>query len=291
MFEGFSRHQITANGVEVAVWMGGDGAPLLLLHGYPQTHAMWHRVAPGLADRFTLVCPDLRGYGDSEKPVGDAQHLTYSKRTMAADMAALMTALGYETFAVAGHDRGARVTHRLCLDHADRVTRAAVLDIVPTHTMFTRFQSAIAMSYYHWTFLAQPTPLPERLIGSDPDFYLDWKLGAWGTGLDAFAPEALAEYRRAFRDPACIHATCEDYRAAATIDLVHDEADLTARVRCPLLVLWGGRGVMEKTYDVLETWREKATDVTGQTVDAGHFLAEERPAETLAALRGFFLNG
>jgi len=202
-----------------------------------------------------------------------------------------MTALGYETFAVAGHDRGARVTHRLCLDHADRVTRAAVLDIVPTHTMFTRFQSAIAMSYYHWTFLAQPTPLPERLIGSDPDFYLDWKLGAWGTGLDAFAPEALAEYRRAFRDPACIHATCEDYRAAATIDLVHDEADLTARVRCPLLVLWGGRGVMEKTYDVLETWREKATDVTGQTVDAGHFLAEERPAETLAALRGFFLNG
>lgn len=278
---------IAANGVALAVRRFGAGPPVLLLHGYPQTHRMWHAVAPALAERFTVVCPDLRGYGDSAKPPGDPHHAAYSKRAMAADMAALMTALGHERFAVVGHDRGGRVTHRLCLDHPDRVTRAAVLDIVPTHTLFGRWDRAVALAYYHWTFLAQPAPLPERLIGADPDFYLEWKLGSWGTDLDTFAPEALDAYRQAFRNPATIHATCEDYRAGATIDLDHDAADRAARVRCPLLVLWGRQGLMHRHFDVLGTWREKAVDVRGEALDAGHFLAEERPAETRAALRAF----
>lgn len=279
--------RITANGLEHCVRTGGEGPPLLLLHGYPQTHACWHRMAPTLARTRTLVMPDLRGYGDSAKPEGDPAHATYSRRAMAADAAAIMDSLGFARFEVIGHDRGGRVTHRLCLDHPDRVTRAAVLDIVPTRTIFETLNQAVAMAYYHWLFLAQPAPLPERLIGAEPDFYLDWKLGAWGTGLSAYDPAAVAEYRRCFRDPAALHGMCEDYRAGATIDLAHDTADAHARVTCPLVVLWGAAGLMEKNYDVLDTWRAKGTDVRGRAVAGGHFLPEESPEETLAALAEF----
>lgn len=283
--EGFQVRRIQANGLSHCVRIGGEGPPLLLLHGYPQTHACWHRLAPALAGHYTLVMPDLRGYGDSDKPQGDPAHETYSKRATAADAAAIMSALGHEQFEVIGHDRGGRVTHRLCLDHPDRVTRAAVLDIVPTHTIFATMNRTVGMAYYHWLFLAQPAPLPERLIGGDPDFYLEWKLGAWGTGLGAYDPAAVAEYRRCMRDPATIHAMCEDYRAAATIDLAHDEADFDARILCPFVALWGTSGLMESNYDVLETWRAKGTDVSGEAVPGGHFLPEESPEETLKALK------
>lgn len=289
---GFTARRMTVNGIGLNVRVGGEGPPLLLLHGYPQTHVCWHRMAPLLAKTHTLVMPDLRGYGDSEKPAGDLRHETYCKRTMAADAAALMTALGHERFQVIGHDRGGRVTHRLCLDHPDRVERAAVLDIVPTHTIFATMNRAVGMAYYHWLFLAQPMPLPERLITADPDFYLEWKLGAWGTGLSAYDPRAVEEYRRCFRDPATVHATCEDYRAAATIDLEHDEADADRRIRCPLVALWGGKGLMEANYDVLDTWRAKADDVRGRALPGGHFLPEEVPEGTVAALTecGFALG-
>ena len=230
LFPGFVARRLETEGCEIFARVGGDGPPMLLLHGYPQTHVMWHRLAPLLADRFTLVCADLRGYGDSGKPAGDAEHSAYSKRTMAADQVAVMAALGYARFAVVGHDRGGRVAHRMCLDHPDKITRAAVLDIVPTRTLFQTLNQGVALTYYHWLFLAQPFDLPERLIGADPDYYLERKMGALGGGLDFFDPRALAEYKRCFRDPATIHATCEDYRAAASIDLAHDEADLwTAR--------------------------------------------------------------
>lgn len=289
--DGFTARRLSVNGITLNVRVGGEGPPLLLLHGYPQSHVCWHRMAPLLAKSYTLVMPDLRGYGDSDKPPGDARHETYSRRTMAADAAALMTELGHERFQVIGHDRGGRVAHRLCLDHPGRVERAAVLDIVPTHTIFATMNRRVGLAYYHWLFLAQPAPLPETLIGANPDFYLEWKLGAWGTGLSAYDPRAVEEYRRAFRDPACIHATCEDYRAAATIDLEHDEADAARRIACPLVVLWGGKGLMESNYDVLDTWRAKGTDVRGRALPGGHFLPEEVPEETVTALKecGFAL--
>jgi haloacetate dehalogenase len=291
MLEGFERRMVEVGGGAICARVGGSGPPLLLLHGYPQTHVMWHRVAPALARRLTVVCADLRGYGDSVKPPSDATHAAYAKRATALDMVELMAALGFERFAVAGHDRGGRVTHRLCLDHPDRVTRAAVLDIVPTATIFAATDQAIATGYYHWFFLIQPEPLPERLIGADPIFYLRTKLGQWSGGRSAgfVAPEAMAEYERCFADPATIHATCEDYRAAATIDLAHDAADADARIACPLLVLWGERGLMHRHFDVLASWRAKAAGpVEGRAVPCGHFLPEEAPAETLAELDAFF---
>jgi haloacetate dehalogenase len=263
---------------------------LLLLHGYPQTHLMWHKVAPVLAERFTVVCPDLRGYGDSARPPSDPAHEVYCKRSNARDMVAVMRALGFERFLLAGHDRGGRVAHRLALDHPERLEKLAVLDIVPTRTLFRATNQAIAQGYYHWFFLAQPYDLPERLIGGDPVYYLHWMLGRWGTGLEHFAPAALAEYERCFRDPAVIHASCEDYRAAATIDLEHDEADLaTKKIDCPLLALWGARGLMERHFDVLATWRERAGgEVSGRALACGHFLPEELPEETAAELLAFF---
>lgn len=290
MFEGFTRHAIAANGITLHTLTKGDGPPVLLLHGYPQTHAMWHAVAPILADRFSVVLCDLRGYGASSKVEGSASHIEYSKRTMAADVVAVMRALGHQTFSVIGHDRGARVTHRLCLDYPEAVTKAAVLDIVPTHTIFATLGKDVALDYYHWLFLAQPHPLPERLIGNDPDFYLDWTLGAWGTGLDTYAPEALAAYRAAFHAPGTIHAMCEDYRAAATIDLEHDEADLSARIQCPLLVMWGTKGLMEKNYDVVATWQAKAETVVPAPVAAGHFLVEECPDKVADTLVRFLTS-
>ena len=289
MFEGFEVRDIATRATSIHARIGGSGPPLLLLHGYPQTHAMWHRVAPALAGRHTVVCADLRGYGDSGKPASDPEHAAYSKRASAHDMVEVMAALGHERFMLAGHDRGGRVGHRLALDHPERVLRLAVLDIVPTRTVFGATNQAIATGYYHWFFLIQPGELPERLIGADPMFYLHWTLGRWGTGLDAFAPAALAEYERCFRDPATIHASCEDYRAAASIDLAHDEADLQRKIQCPLLALWGRRGLMERHFDVLATWRDKAAGaVSGRALDCGHFLPEERPQETAEELLAFF---
>lgn len=290
MLDGFRPLSVDTAQTRIFLRRKGEGPPLLLLHGYPQTHVMWHRVAPVLAERFTVVCADLRGYGDSGKPPDGPDHAGYAKRAMAQDMVEAMAALGFERFAVAGHDRGGRVTHRMCLDHPGRIARAAVLDIVPTRTVFAATDKAIAGSYYHWFFLSQPAPLPERLIGGDPIFYLHRKLGAWGAGgLAAYAPEALAEYERCFADPAVIHASCEDYRAAAGIDLEHDEADLNARIACPLLVLWGTKGLMERHFDVLATWRERASgSVEGKALPCGHFLPEEQPEATAAELMRFF---
>ena len=293
MFDGFATHRVRTSGAEIFLRSGGAGPPLLLLHGYPQTHAIWHRVAPALAERFTVVCADLRGYGDSGKPEAGPDHAGYSKRAMAQDMVEAMAALGHDRFAVAGHDRGGRVTHRLCLDHPDRVRRAAVLDIVPTLTLFRATDQAFAYGYYHWFFLSQPAPLPERLIGADPMFYLHAKLGQWSAAKNTswLAPAALAEYERCFSNPATIRASCDDYRAAATIDLVHDEADLSHRIACPLLVLWGERALMHRSFDVLATWREKASgSVEGGPLPCGHYLPEEQPEATTAALARFFAS-
>jgi haloacetate dehalogenase len=289
MFEGFQARRVPGDGAEIHLRVGGAGPPLLLLHGYPQTHVMWHRVAPGLAERFTVVAADLRGYGDSEKPRSDPDHLTYSKRVMAADMVAAMAALGFRAFAVAGHDRGGRVGYRMALDSPAAVTRLAVLDIIPTHAMWQAMDKRFALATYHWLFLAQPDGLPERMIGADPAWFLEEKLRRWAGDPDAFAPEALAEYVRCFDDPAAIRASCEDYRAGASVDDAHDAADLgRRRIGCPLLVLWGERGIPRRAEDPLAAWRPWADDVRGQGVPAGHFLAEERPEATLAALTGFF---
>jgi haloacetate dehalogenase len=288
MLTDFESMQVPVGNVDVHVRMAGDGPPLLLLHGYPQTHVMWHKIAPRLAEEFTVVLADLRGYGDSSKPPGGDGHANYSKRAMARDQVEVMRALGFGRFAVAGHDRGGRVVHRMALDHPDAVERAAVLDIAPTLTMYERTDMTFATAYYHWFFLIQPADLPERMIGADPGFYLERKIGAWSRTDGCFDPAALAEYKRCFCNAEAIHATCEDYRAAASIDLEHDRADLDRRIECPLLVLWGARGVIERCYDVLGVWRERARMVQGRALPCGHFLAEEAPDETLAELRAFF---
>jgi len=290
MFEGFEQHRIVASGAEIHTLVGGGGPPVLLLHGYPQTHVMWHKVAPVLTRAHTVVAADLRGYGDSARPPSDPTHYPYSKRAAAGDQVEVMAALGFERFAVVGHDRGGRVGHRMALDHPERVERLAVLDIVPTHRLFRSVDQAIATGYYHWFFLIQPNGLPERLIGNDPEYYLREKLARWSADFGAFTEPALAEYARCFRDPAVVHATCEDYRAAASIDLEHDEADMHRRVECPLLALWGAKGLMERHFDVLATWRERCRDVRGRALPCGHFLPEEAPEETAAALGAFLLE-
>ncbi len=287
MLNGFQQTRVSTSGAEINVKTAGEGPPLLLLHGYPQTHVMWHKIAPRLAERFTVVLSDLRGYGDSAKPPSDETHAPYCKRTMARDQVEVMAALGFERFAVVGHDRGARVAHRMALDHPQRLNKAAVLDIAPTLAMYERADMAFATAYYHWFFLIQPYDLPERLIGADPDYYLDKKIGKWSRTEGCFSAQALAEYKRCFNDPATIHATCEDYRAAAGIDLEHDRADLDRKLACPLLVLWGAKGVIERSYDVLALWRERAESVSGRALPCGHFLAEEAPQDTLAELLDF----
>ena len=289
MFEGFERRRIQTTEVTINCRVGGKGPPLLLLHGYPQTHAMWHKIGAELADRFTVVAADLRGYGDSDKPEGGERHANYAKRAMARDQVEVMAALGFERFSVVGHDRGARVTHRMALDHPERIVGAVVMDIAPTLTMYQQTDMAFARAYYHWFFLIQPYDLPERLIGADPDYYLERKIESWRRVRDdgTFTADALAEYKRCFRDQATIHATCEDYRAAATIDLEHDQQDLDRRIECPLHVLWGAQGVVGQTYAMPDVWRDRAVQVSGRALDCGHYLAEEVPAETLRELQGF----
>lgn len=286
MIPGFEHHRLSVGGVEIACDVGGAGPPLLLLHGYPQHRGMWRHVAPSLAERFTVVASDLRGYGQSDKPGSDDTHAAYAKRAMAADQVALMASLGHGRFAVCGHDRGGRVAHRMCLDSPDVVVAAAVLDIVPTHLLFSRTDAAFAGAYYHWFFLSQRPDLPERLIGGAVDYFVATTLERWSGPEFRFDRADVDGYVAAFT-PQVIHASCEDYRAAATIDLEHDAEDLDRRIGCPLLVVWGTRGAMHRLYDVPDTWRDRAGDVTARPVDCGHFVPEEKPAETVAALTEF----
>jgi haloacetate dehalogenase len=285
MFDEFTRQQITTQETTLNLVRGGSGYPVLLLHGYPQTHVCWHRVAPILAERFTVVCPDLRGSGDSAKPPSDPEHLAYSKRLMAQDQVEVMQTLGFSAFAVVGHDRGARVAHRMALDSAEKVTKLALLDIIPTRTAFAHVNKEIATAAFNWFFSIQPDGLPERLIGADPAFYLRWLLDHWCGTEGALAGEALAEYQRCF-DAAAIRATCEEFRAAATIDLIHDEADKEQKISCPTLLLWSATS-MWATYDMLGVWRARAEDVQGVALECGHFLPEEKPERTAAELIRF----
>ena len=274
--------------LDIRAAIGGDGPPLLLLHGHPQTHVTWRKIAPILARHFTVIAPDLRGYGDSSKPEGGENHVAYSKREMAKDQVTVMQALGFNRFSVAGHDRGGRVAHRMALDHPDTVDRIAVIDIAPTATMYARTDKAFATRYFWWFFLIQPVPLPERLIAAAPEFFLRKHIEGQSKTPNATEPEAFAEYLRCYADPRTRHAICEDYRAAATIDLDHDAADREARIQAPLLAIWGAKGTVGQLYDVLETWREKALHVEGRAFDCSHTLQEERPEETATELLAFF---
>jgi haloacetate dehalogenase len=293
LFPGFRRLSIRTSGTTINTLVGGAGPPLLLLHGHPETHVAWHKIAGRLAARFTVVLTDLRGYGDSGKPDGGPDHAGYAPRAMALDQVEVMRHLGFDRFAVAGHDRGGRVAHRMALDHPDRVSRLAVLDIAPTRTMYDRTDRAFATAYVWWFFQIQPFPMPEHLIGMDPAFYLRQHLEVQNKTPEAVTPAALAEYLRCYCAANTIHAACEDYRAAAGIGLDQDAADDRAgrRVMAPLLALWGSRGTVGHLYDVLATWRDKATDVCGRPLDCGHLLPEERPDETTAELLAFFAGG
>jgi haloacetate dehalogenase len=289
MLRSFETQRIDTNSIRINLAKGGKGFPVLLLHGYPQTLMMWQKIAPLLAQDFTVIATDLRGYGDSGKPRGEADHSNYSKRVMAGDQVELMSRLGYEEFYLVGHDRGGRVAHRLALDHPERVKKLALLDITPTYTMYQTTDKEFATAYYHWFFLIQPEPFPETLIGANPEYFLRHCLHSWSRDFTAFTPDALAEYIRCFSEPATIHGTCEDYRAAATIDLEHDRLDRDKKIQCPVLVLWGGKGIIGRKYNVLETWREYATNVSGKVINCGHFLPEEAPDESYQCLREFLL--
>ena len=288
LFAGFEQRRLDVGGVELNCRVGGQGPALLLLHGHPQTHVMWHKVAPRLAERFTLVAADLRGYGDSAKP--DAGAEAYSKRTLARDNVALMRRLGHERFAVLAHDRGARVAHRLALDHPAAVERLLLLDIAPTLAMYRQTDEAFARAYWHWFFLIRPAPLPERLIEADPEGYLKGVMGTRSAGLAPFPPEVLAEYLRCLSLPGTARGICEDYRASAGIDLAHDQADLDAgrRLELPLRVLWGAEGTVGRCFDPLAEWRRVADDVSGQALGCGHYIAEEAPQLLLAQVLPFF---
>jgi haloacetate dehalogenase len=290
MFEGFAESRFALAKADIFYRSGGTGPPLLLLHGYPQTHLAWHRVAPRLMRSFTVIVPDLRGYGQSRGPAADPEHRNYSKRAMAADMAELMTALGHERFLVAGHDRGARVGFRLALDYSQRVQRMAALDIIPTLDTWEQIDAEKALSSYHWSFLAVPAPVPERLIGADPDFYIRHLLDRWVGRPDALHPQAVAAYLKQFHDPAVRTATCEDYRAGATIDRAEDAEDRRGarKIACPVLILWGRRYLSSKTASPLAAWRRWADDVREVALDCGHFIAEEEPLDCAEALTAFF---
>lgn len=290
MFERFDTRDVAVNGTVIRCRVGGSGPALLLLHGHPQSHVMWHRVAPTLAEKFTVVCADLRGYGDSARPGASPHHAAYSKRTMAQDMADLMTSLGHQQFRLAAHDRGARVAHRLLLDHPGRVQRAMLLDIAPTLAMYEQTTQAFAKAYWHWFFLIQPAPLPERLIDADPAAYIRDVMGRRHAGLAAFAPEALQEYLRCIAIPGTATSICEDYRASAGIDLEHDRADREKghKVLAPLRVLWGAEGAVGRCFPVLDLWRQAATEVSGKALGCGHYIAEEQPAQLLEEMAEFF---
>jgi haloacetate dehalogenase len=290
MLAEFDTFQLERGGVRLAAGRAGNGRPLLLLHGHPQTHAMWHLVAPQLARHFSVVWMDLRGYGDSARPADDASHLAYSKREMALDALAVMQHLGFENFQVLAHDRGARVAHRLAADHPAAVERMLLLDIAPTLAMYEHTSREFATAYWHWFFLVQPPPLPEALIESDPVRYLRSVMGKRHAGLAAFAPAALAEYERCVAIPGTAQAICGDYRASATIDLEHDRADIGAgrRLQRPLRVLWGEHGAVGKSFDVPGLWRERASDISGRGLPCGHYIAEEAPALLLDEAMTFF---
>jgi len=291
VFDGFEARDLPTERGVIHAMVGGNGPPLLLLHGYPQTHLMWHASAPLLAQHFTVVATDLSGYGDSFRPAPASDHVPHSKRALALDQVQAMAALGHERFAVAGHDRGGRVGYRMALDHPDRVSALAVLDIVPTADVWARADAKLALGYWHWGFLAQPTPLPERLIGGDPDAYFDYHLLMIGLGTDpeTYPDAVMLAYRRQLDDVTAVNAICEDYRAGATVDRQLDEADRGREIACPVRCLWAGRGALPVFYgDVLEVWRPWAPGVTGRAVDASHFLVEDQPREVAADLTAFF---
>jgi haloacetate dehalogenase len=292
--DGFETATVQTGQTEIFLRRGGSGSPVLLLHGFPETHLMWRDVAPLLARRFTVICADLRGYGRSGCPASAPDHGPYANGALARDMAAVMERLGFPRFAVAGHDRGGRVAHRLTLDHPDRIERLAVLDVIPTAEAWARADARFALAFWPWSLLAQPAPLPERLLAAAPEAVVDDALGGWGSAPGTFGPEVRAAYVEALRGPAHVHAICEEYRAAATLDRAQDEADRAAgrRVTCPVLVLWSGTGALGSWYaeagGPLALWRAWADDVRGQPVDAGHFFPEELPGETAEALGRFF---
>jgi len=288
VFEGFTLRQIDTSGARINLRLGGSGPPLLLLHGNPLTHVSWHKIAPRLAEHFTVVAADLRGYGDSSKPDGGPDHSGYSFRAMANDQVEVMQALGFERFYVAGHDRGGRVAHRMALDHAARVLKVAFLDIVPTHHVLHNIRKEWAVDSYHWFFMAQPFDYPERMLVSyGLERYIRRKLDKKGVGLGGFTPEALAEYIRCCT-PENIHAVCEDYRAAVGVDLEHDAADLDVKIAMPMLVLWGEKSHVNRSYKPIEAWAERALDIRGKMLDCGHYPAEQAPDETYRELRDFF---
>ena len=291
LFPGFDARTVNTIGADIFLRVGGSGPPLLLLHGYPQTHAMYHKIAGALSHDFTVVVPDLRGYGASSCPPSDADNFTYSKRAMGQDMVRVMEELGFTLFSVVGHDRGGRVAYRMALDYPERIRRLAVLDIVPTHAMWHSFSVQLAMRVYHWLFLAQPAPLPEMLISRSPVEFQDYTISSWTKtqDLSAFDPDALTHYRTFFSDPQHIAATCNDYRSGQTYDLYADEADFEAekKITCPLLAVWGDAGIPGETEGPLDVWKQWATDVVGMAIDSGHFVAEENPEATLLALIPF----
>lgn len=291
LFPGFQTQSFTTQGAEIFARIGGEGPPLFMLHGYPQTHVIWHRVAAPLAERFRLILCDLRGYGQSSVPATTGDHASYSKRAMAQDVVDIADQLGFDRFHVCGHDRGGRAAYRLALDHPQRIDKLVTLDIVPTYDMWHRLTRDLAIKIFHWPFMAQPSPWPETMIGRDPIDWLDHKLALWGGSgdLSIFDERALAHYRAFFREAERVHATCEDYRAGATCDLAADEADREAgrRIACPTAVFWGEKGIPSKTAGPLAIWRDWCDAVEGHAIDSGHFPAEEAPGDTVAALLGF----
>ena len=291
MFEGFETFNIDCDGVTIHGVVGGEGPPLLLLHGYPQTHVMWHKLAPRLSQSNTVVAADLRGYGQSGKPASTPDHSSYSKRAMATDMVALMSQMGHQRFAICGHDRGGRVAHRLAMDWPDRVEKMILLDIAPTREMYKNTDQEFARSYWWWFYLIQDAPLPENMIGADPRGYWLASCGNNSAGLEPFSDEAMAHYLKYFDDPSAIRASCEDYRAAASIDIAHDNEDGGRKVDCPILVIWGEDGVIERCFDALSLWRQRASEVTGFAMPGGHYLAEENPEALYAHIQSFLQIG
>ena len=286
MFEQFKQDKINVNGININYKIGGKGEPLLLLHGYPQSHILWRKIAPLFAKDYTVICADLRGYGDSDKPKSDEKHLTYSKKTMGLDQNELMKKLGFNKYFLVGHDRGARVAHRMAIDFKESIKKISVLDIVPTSHVFKNTNAILARRYYHWFFLIQSYPHPETMIGNDPEYYIRSKLQMWGANNQYLTEDIIKEYLRCFTTES-INASCEDYRAGASIDLVHHEEDLHKKISCPLQVLWGSKATVEELYDPVKVWKEWAINVEGESIDCGHFLPEENPIETYNAIIKF----